>query len=207
MIVNMEGKVPEEASLRLSIQHIFRCVNPVFWSLSVREDWQNWPKLTLDIFHGWIQFFVAFFFLKPLESKVLLCDLRLDVRELVTTNTCEIKWKVRLKAELKASIGTTCAAVLLVAAPLLSTYLLNDWPAHVLEKHAFQWCIWRPAQLSPTFVVRTSVLSLWKDIYYISKNWKEVCSGRSSSELRQSSVCDWQTQQSFLAAEVLSVQK
>lgn len=45
--------------------------------------------------------------------------------------------------------------VLLVVALLLSTYLLNDWPAHVLEKHALQWYIWRPAQLSPPFVVRS----------------------------------------------------
>lgn len=43
---------------------------------------------------------------------------------------------MRLNAELKASVGTTCAAVLLVAALLLSTYLLNDWPARVLQKHA-----------------------------------------------------------------------
>lgn len=114
MIVNMEGKIPEEASLRLSIQHIFRCVNPAFWSLSVREDWQNWPKLTQDIFHGWIQFMCGFLccilLLKASESKVLLCDLRPDVRELVTTDTCEIKREVRLNAELKASIGSTCAA-------------------------------------------------------------------------------------------------
>lgn len=41
MIVNMEEKIPAEASLSLSIQQIFRCVNPVFWSLSVREDEQN----------------------------------------------------------------------------------------------------------------------------------------------------------------------
>lgn len=100
-------------------------------------------------------FFVAFFFIKPLNLKSFLCDLSADVRELVTTDTCEIKWKVRLNAELKASIGTTCAAVLLVAALLLSTYLLNDWPAHVLEKHAFQRYIWTPAPLSSPFAVRS----------------------------------------------------
>lgn len=62
---------------------------------------------------------------------------------------------MRPNAALKASVGTTCAAVLLVAALLLSTYLVNDWPAHVLERYAFQWYIWRPAQLSPPFVVRS----------------------------------------------------
>lgn len=114
---------------------------------------------TQDVFDGWIQFKCGFLCCillpKASESKVLLCELRPDVRVLVTTDTCEIKRKVRLNAELKASIGPTCAAVLSVAALLLSTYLLNDWPAHVLEKHAFQWYIWRPAQLSPPFLVRS----------------------------------------------------
>lgn len=62
---------------------------------------------------------------------------------------------MRLKAELKASVGTTCAASRSVSALLLSTYLLNDWPAHALEKHAYQWHIWRPAPLSSPFVARS----------------------------------------------------
>lgn len=197
MIVNTEGKIPEEALLRLSIQHIFRCVNPVFWSWSVREHWQNWPKLTRDIAHGWIQFMCFFFFCCNLllqASESSLCDLRCDAKELVTTDTCAIKWIVRPNAALKASVGTTCAAVLLVAALLLSTYLLNDWPAHVLEKYAFQWYIWRPAQLSPPFVVRSVSYLCGKIFIMFLKIERKGAWGRNSSKLQQGSVQDWQKQ-------------
>lgn len=61
-----------------------------------------------------------------------------------------------------------CAAVKSVAALLLSAYFLNDWPAHVLNKHkVFSSYIWRPVQHPAQFVV--SALSWWKDIYYVYK--------------------------------------
>lgn len=107
-------------------------------------------------FNSCLVFFCCNLLLQASESTALFVwDLRRDVREWVTTDTCEIKWTVRPNAALRAPVGTTCAAVLLVAALLLSTYLLNDWPAHVLERYVFQWYIWRPAQLSPPFVVRS----------------------------------------------------
>lgn len=57
--------------------------------------------------------------------------------------------------QLQAPICTTCAAVQLVAAPLLSTYFLNEWPAHMLNKHE-AWAHTSGDQCSarPLFVVR-----------------------------------------------------
>ena len=42
-----------------------------------------------------------------------------------------------------------------MAALLLSTYFLNDWPAHMLNKHkVLSSYIWRPVQRPTPFVVR-----------------------------------------------------
>lgn len=78
--------------------------------------------------HSSFLFLFALAFFKCLNIKVLFCELRPSIRELVTTDTCEIQGKVKLNAALKASIDATYAAGLLVAALLLSTYLLNDRP-------------------------------------------------------------------------------
>lgn len=55
-------------------------------------------------------------------------------------------------------------------------------------------------QCSTPICGQISVLSLWKDIYYIYKNWKEVCLGRNSNKLRRCSMRDWR--KTFLAAKV-----
>ena len=61
----------------------------------------------------------------------------------------------KLTMELKAAIDTMCAAVESVAALLLSTYFLNDRPAHMLNKHkVLSSYIWRPVQRPTPFVVR-----------------------------------------------------
>lgn len=122
-------------------------VNLVFWSLSERRIDQNLLKPSFMAgFNSCAALRCVFFFffctLLLLNIKVLFCDVRLGIRELVTTDTCEMQWEVRLEA----SVDTTYAAGLLVAALLFSAYLLNDWPSHVLNKHAFQLYIWRPVQ-------------------------------------------------------------
>lgn len=73
--------------------------------------------------------------------------------------------KEELKKELKAAIDTMCAAVESVAALLLSTYFLNDRPAHMLNKHnVLSSYIWRPVQ-RPTPLVVSQVCYLGGKIF------------------------------------------
>lgn len=97
---------------------------------------------------------------------------------------------MKLNAELKASIDTTYAAGLLVAALLLSTYLPNDWPAHVLNKQAFQLYIWRPVQHSPPFVVRSVSYLCGKIFITFLKIERWGVWGRNSGKLHQGSIGD-----------------
>lgn len=94
--------------------------------------------------------------------------------EFVIHNTCDLWCRETLNTQLKAAIDTTCAAVQSVAALLLSTYFLNDWPAHMLNKHkVFSTYIWRPAQRPTPFVVR-QVCYLGGKIFITFIKLKEV---------------------------------
>lgn len=66
-------------------------------------------------------------------------------------------------------MGTMCAAVRSVAALLLSTYFLNDWPAHMLNKHSAGLVHLETSAAPNPICGQTSVLSWWKDIYYVYK--------------------------------------
>lgn len=81
-----------------------------------------------------------------------------------------------------------CAAVYLVAALLLSTYFLNDWPAHMLNKHKIlSLYIWRPVQRPTPFVVR-QVCYLGGKIFIRFKNLKDVVCREGLSLLLETTV-------------------
>ncbi len=94
----------------------------------------------------------------------------------------------KLNTELKAALDTTCAAVQSVAALLLSTYFLNDWPAHVLNKHKVSSSyIWRPVQRPTPFVVR-QVCYLGGKIFITFIKLKEVALREELSLLLETTV-------------------
>lgn len=100
----------------------------------------------------------------------------LTLRGFVITDLCELGCREKLSTELKAAINTTCAAVCLVAALLLSAYFLNDWPAHMLNEHkVFSSYIWRPVRPTP-FAVR-QVCYIGGKIFITFIKLKEVVLG------------------------------
>ncbi len=101
---------------------------------------------------------------------------------------CELQCREKLNTELKAAIDTTCAAVQSVAALLLSTYFLNDWPAHMLNKHkVLSSYIWRPVQRPAPFVVR-QVCYLGGKIFITFIKLKEVVLREELSLLLETTV-------------------
>lgn len=99
---------------------------------------------------------------------------------------------------LTSAIDTTCAAVYLVAALLLSTYFLNDWPAHMLSKHkVLSSYIWRPAQRPAPFVVR-QVRYLGGKIFITLRNLKEVVH-REELSLLSATTLHYKAKQACLA--------
>lgn len=99
----------------------------------------------------------VFFFETPVHKekfytfpyRYMFSHLKPNVRVFVINYMCKLWFGEKLNTELKADINTT-AAVQSVAALMLSKYFLNDWPAHMLNKHkVFSSYIWRPAQPQP----------------------------------------------------------
>lgn len=104
-----------------------------------------------------------------LLGTISACNLKATIREFVITDLCELWSREKLNTELKAAIDTMCAAVPSVAALLLSTYFLNDRPAHMLNKHSLQLVHLETSAAPNPICGQTSVLSWWKDIYYVYK--------------------------------------
>lgn len=83
------------------------------------------------------------------------------------------------KKKVKAAINTSCAAIHSVAAPPLSKYFLNVWPAHMLNKHKL---VHLDTSAAPSPACgQTSVLSWWKVIYYVYKTERGGAQGGAFS--------------------------